>query len=156
MSCKLLGQWQRTHVLRAWSSTSLKTDNYTNTSLRNYRPDALPDAHPAVSKHWRHIISPTNACEIQTAEKPTESDRETHQTITLLPCCTVLMRDTYLPADVTIVQVTNKQWLGSECVRLHVDICSSHLVHNNVDVNNYPQSAQKHLHSHIPAVTKSY
>ena len=34
--------------------TSLQTDNHTNTSLLNfYRPDALPDAQPTVSKHWR-------------------------------------------------------------------------------------------------------
>jgi len=32
--------------------TSLQTDNHTNTSSLNfYRPDALPDAQPAVSKH---------------------------------------------------------------------------------------------------------
>jgi len=32
--------------------TSLQTDNHTNTSLLNfYRPDALPDAKPTVSKH---------------------------------------------------------------------------------------------------------
>jgi len=32
--------------------TSLKTDNYTNTSSLNfYRPDVLPDAQPTVSKH---------------------------------------------------------------------------------------------------------
>jgi len=35
--------------------TSLQTDNHTNTSSLNfYRPDALPDAQPVVSKHWRH------------------------------------------------------------------------------------------------------
>jgi len=34
--------------------TSLQTDNDNNTSLLNfYRPDALPDAQPTVSKHWR-------------------------------------------------------------------------------------------------------
>jgi len=32
--------------------TSLKTDNHTNTqSLNFYRPDALPNAQPTVSKH---------------------------------------------------------------------------------------------------------
>jgi len=32
--------------------TSLEIDNHTNTlSLSFYRPDALPDAHPIVSKH---------------------------------------------------------------------------------------------------------
>jgi len=35
--------------------TSLHTDNHTNTSSLNfYRPDALPDAQPTVSKYWRH------------------------------------------------------------------------------------------------------
>ena len=34
---------------------SLQTDNHTSTSSLNfYRPDALPDAQPTVSKHWRH------------------------------------------------------------------------------------------------------
>jgi len=37
--------------------TSLQTDNHTNTSSVNfYRPDALPDAQPTVSKHWRRIM----------------------------------------------------------------------------------------------------
>ena len=37
--------------------TSLQTDNHTNISLLNfYRPDALPDARPTASKHWRHTI----------------------------------------------------------------------------------------------------
>ena len=35
--------------------TSLQTDNHTNTSSLNfYRPDALPDTQPTVSKRWRH------------------------------------------------------------------------------------------------------
>jgi len=35
--------------------TSFQTDNHTNTSSLNfYRPDALPDTQPTVSKHWRH------------------------------------------------------------------------------------------------------
>jgi len=34
--------------------TSLQRDNHTNTSSLNfYRPDALRDAQPTVSKHWR-------------------------------------------------------------------------------------------------------
>ena len=34
--------------------TLLQTDNYINTSMLNfYRSDALPDALPTVSKHWR-------------------------------------------------------------------------------------------------------
>jgi len=36
--------------------TSIQTDNHTNTlSLNFYRPDALPDAQPTVSKHWRPV-----------------------------------------------------------------------------------------------------
>ena len=38
--------------------TSLQTDNHTNTpSLNFYRPDALSDAKPTVSKHRRHIVA---------------------------------------------------------------------------------------------------
>ena len=34
--------------------TLLQTDNHTNTSsLSFYRPDALPDAQPTASRHWR-------------------------------------------------------------------------------------------------------
>jgi len=34
--------------------TLLQTDNQTSTSVLNfYRPDALPDVKPAMSKHWR-------------------------------------------------------------------------------------------------------
>ena len=37
--------------------TSLQADNYTNTlSLIFYRPDALPDAKPTVSEHWRIVL----------------------------------------------------------------------------------------------------
>jgi len=42
---------------------SLQSDNYINTSSLNfYRPDALPDAQPIVSKHWRQT---TNCTKIQ-------------------------------------------------------------------------------------------
>jgi len=35
--------------------TSLQTDNHASTlSLIFYRPDALPDTQPTVSKYWRH------------------------------------------------------------------------------------------------------
>jgi len=35
--------------------TSLQADNCASTSsLSFYRPDALSDAQPTVSKHWRH------------------------------------------------------------------------------------------------------
>jgi len=38
--------------------TSLQTDNHTNTSsLKFYRPDALPGAQPTVSKHCRQFYS---------------------------------------------------------------------------------------------------
>jgi len=34
---------------------SLQTDNHASTSLLNpYRPDALPDAQPTVSRHCKH------------------------------------------------------------------------------------------------------
>jgi len=37
--------------------TSFQTDNHMNTSSLNfYRPDALPDAQPTVSKHWRQRV----------------------------------------------------------------------------------------------------
>jgi len=44
-------QWQQLdHMQRI--CTSLQTDNHTNISSFNfYRPDALPDAQPTVSKH---------------------------------------------------------------------------------------------------------
>ena len=39
--------------------TLLHTDNHTNTSSLNfYRLDALPDAQPTVSEHWRHLYLP--------------------------------------------------------------------------------------------------
>ena len=54
---------------------SLQTDNHANTSSLNfYRPDALPDAQPTVSKHWRHTaleqygiycFSINNRCTVQ-------------------------------------------------------------------------------------------
>ena len=46
-------QWHQLDHTRT-ICTSLQTDNHTNTSIF-YRPDALPDAQPTVSKHWRHI-----------------------------------------------------------------------------------------------------
>ena len=36
--------------------TSHQTDNHTNTSSRYYRPDALPDTQPTVSKQWRQHL----------------------------------------------------------------------------------------------------
>ena len=49
--------WSQWHQLDHMQTicTSLETDNHTNTSSLNvYRPDALPDAQPTVSKHWKH------------------------------------------------------------------------------------------------------
>ena len=47
-------QWHQLDHMQT-ISISLQTDNDTNTSSLNfYRPDALPDAQPTVSKHWRH------------------------------------------------------------------------------------------------------
>jgi len=44
-------QWHQLDHMQT-ISTSLQTDNYSNTSSLNlYRPDALPDAQPTVSKH---------------------------------------------------------------------------------------------------------
>ena len=50
-------QWhQLDHMQTVW--TSLQTDNHTSTSSVNcYRPDSLPDAEPAVSKHWRMVVT---------------------------------------------------------------------------------------------------
>ena len=45
-------QWQQLGHMQV--CTSLQTDNHINTSSLNvYRPDALPDAQPTVSKHCR-------------------------------------------------------------------------------------------------------
>ena len=51
--CVVGWQWhQLDHVHTI--CTLLQTDNHTNTSSLNfYRPDALSDAQPTVSKHWR-------------------------------------------------------------------------------------------------------
>jgi len=38
-----------------------QTDNHINiSSLNVYRPDALPDAQPTVSRHGKHRSSPVN------------------------------------------------------------------------------------------------
>jgi len=48
--------------------TSLQTDNHTNTpSLNFYRPDALRDAQPTVSKHWRHKVNAKQIATIMVA-----------------------------------------------------------------------------------------
>jgi len=45
-------QWRQLDHMQT-ICTSLQTDNHTNTlSVNFYRPDALPDAHPTVSKHY--------------------------------------------------------------------------------------------------------
>jgi len=46
-------QWHQLDHMQTMC-TSLQTDNHTDTSSLNfYRPDALPDSQPTVSKHWR-------------------------------------------------------------------------------------------------------
>ena len=46
-------QWHQLDHLQT-VCTSLQTDNHTNTSSLNFcRPNALSDAQPTVSKHWR-------------------------------------------------------------------------------------------------------
>ena len=48
-------QWQQLDHMQT-VCTSLQTDNHTNTSSPSfYRPDALSDAQPTVSKHWRQV-----------------------------------------------------------------------------------------------------
>jgi len=48
-------RWQWHHLDHMQTiCISLQTDNHSNTSSVNfYTPDALPDAQPTVSKHWR-------------------------------------------------------------------------------------------------------
>jgi len=51
----MMGFWLQWHQLMEHMQTictSLQTDNHINTpSLNFYRPDALPDGQPTVSKH---------------------------------------------------------------------------------------------------------
>ena len=48
-------QWHQLDYMQT-ICTSPQTDNHTNTSPLNfYRPYALPDAQPAVPKHWMQI-----------------------------------------------------------------------------------------------------
>jgi len=50
-------QWHQLDHMQT-ISTSLQTDNHTNTSSLNfYRPDAVLDAQPTVSKHWRQFCT---------------------------------------------------------------------------------------------------
>ena len=52
-------QWNQVdHKIMQTICTSLQTDNHINTSSLNfYRPDALPDVQPTVSKHcWQSVI----------------------------------------------------------------------------------------------------
>jgi len=50
-------QWHRLDHMQI-ICTLLQTNNHADTLLLNffYKPDALPDAKPTVSKHWRHIV----------------------------------------------------------------------------------------------------
>jgi len=48
-------QWHQLEHMQT-ICTSLQTDNHTNSpSLNFYSPDALPDAQPTMSKHWRQL-----------------------------------------------------------------------------------------------------
>ena len=47
-------KWQWHQLGHIQVCTLLQTDNHTNTSSLNfYRPGALPDSQPTMSKHWR-------------------------------------------------------------------------------------------------------
>jgi len=49
-------QWHQLDYIQI-VCTSLQTDNHASTSsLYFYRPDALPDAQPTMSKHWRQAV----------------------------------------------------------------------------------------------------
>ena len=49
-------EWQWHQLGHMQVCTSLQTDNHTSTPpLSFYRPDALPVAQPAASKHWMHL-----------------------------------------------------------------------------------------------------
>jgi len=62
-------QWhQLDHTQTIW--TSFQTDNHTNTSSINfYMPDALPDAQPTVSKHWKPNINNKRIYRAQTPRR---------------------------------------------------------------------------------------
>ena len=54
---------QLDHMQTIWH----QTDNHTNTiSFSFYRPDALSDAQPTLSKHWRHNVLSVNAIKMKT------------------------------------------------------------------------------------------
>ena len=58
--------------------TSLQTDNHASTSsLSFYRPDALPDAQPTVSKHRRYNVD--------VIRRKEEVDKDTD--ISVFNCC---------------------------------------------------------------------
>jgi len=51
------GEWQWHQLGHMQVCTSLQTDNHTNSpSLNFYRPNALPDTQPTVSKHGRQNL----------------------------------------------------------------------------------------------------
>jgi len=57
MRQEMMGFWQAVASAGPYANNlhltpELQTDNYTNTSSLNfYKPDAVPDAQPTVSKH---------------------------------------------------------------------------------------------------------
>ena len=77
--------------------TSLQTDNHTNTSWLNfYRLDALPDAQPTVSKHWRQ----QNWCQqIMYKQINNKSVRKTNWTYFMRNFSTVQTDFSSLPAS---------------------------------------------------------
>jgi len=47
-------QWHQLDHMQIICTSSLQTDNHASTlSVSFYKPDALPDAQPTASKHWR-------------------------------------------------------------------------------------------------------
>ena len=76
--------WMQWHQLDHMQTIciSLQTDNHTSTSsVIIYRPDALPDAQPTVSKHWRQVIN-------RDKEKPRrDKGRRRSYSETVVPGC---------------------------------------------------------------------
>jgi len=70
-------QWQQLGATQI-ICTSLQTDNHASTSsLSFYRPDALPDAQPTVSKHRRYNVD--------VIRRKEEVDKDTD--ISVFNCC---------------------------------------------------------------------
>ena len=90
-------QWhQLDHVQTV--CTSLQTDNHTNTSSLNfYRPGALLDAQPTVSKHWRQCQAWGNTIICMVLQWDTEFYLIRTLTINMsAQCCTHVHIDIYV------------------------------------------------------------